>query len=252
MRGATSGIALALSWLTVLPVRGPREVDRTAGRRAIAAAPLVGVLLGLGAAGLLWVLLRLGAAPALAGVLTVGALALATRGMHVDGLSDTADGLGCYGPPERAREVMGSGAAGPFGVVTLFVCLGAQALALGSLAESGLWVAVVCGPLAGRAAVVQACRRGNPPARPTGFGALVADTQPWWAALAWTAAVVVVSGWAGANWWQGPVCVVVALLGAAALTRHCIRRFGGVNGDVLGACIEVTTTVVLIGLTLHG
>ncbi|MCK8659525.1 adenosylcobinamide-GDP ribazoletransferase, partial [Pseudomonas umsongensis] len=100
------GLPLALSWLTVLPVRGPADIDRAAAARAIRAAPVTGILLGAAAAGVLWLLLAAGCAPPLAGLLCVGFLAVATRGMHIDGLSDTADGLGCYGPPERAREVM--------------------------------------------------------------------------------------------------------------------------------------------------
>ncbi|MFZ2528876.1 MAG: adenosylcobinamide-GDP ribazoletransferase, partial [Rhodococcus sp. (in: high G+C Gram-positive bacteria)] len=132
-----SGLPLALSWLTVLPVRGPADIDRSAASRAIGAAPVTGVLLGAAAATVLWLLTTAGCAPPLAGLLCVGFLAVATRGMHVDGLSDTADGLGCYGSPERARDVMHSGGAGPFGVVTLVVVLGAQAWSFGALAEAG-------------------------------------------------------------------------------------------------------------------
>ncbi|WP_309112946.1 adenosylcobinamide-GDP ribazoletransferase [Saccharothrix sp.] len=229
---------LALSWLTVLPI-SVSDVDGRAARRAITWAPVVGVLLGGVAAAVLAGLSWLGAPPLLAGFLVVGGLALATRGMHLDGLADTADGLGCYGPPERALAVMKDGGAGPFAVVALIVVLGAEAVALPSVSAG----AVVLALAVGRAAFVLCCARGVPAARPEGLGALVAGTQPVWVVVGWWV-VLAVAGFFVAPV-HGPVAVVLALGLVLVLIRHTRRRFGGITGDVLGAACETASVAAL-------
>ncbi|WP_433591099.1 adenosylcobinamide-GDP ribazoletransferase [Nocardia sp. CA-145437] len=244
-----NGLRLAVSWLTVLPVRGPDEVDRSVAARAIGWAPVVGVLLGGGAAGLLWGLGKLGASGLLAGFVVVAGLALITRGMHVDGLADTMDGLGSYGPPERAREIMKSGGAGPFGVAALVFAVAIQAVSLGALAEQGRWAAVVLAVAVGRVAVVLACRRGIEAAPGAGFGALVAGTQSPVTGYGWGVIACAAAAFATGNHWQGPVAVVLGLVGAMVLVRHCVRRFGGLNGDVIGAALELSVTLAVAVLS---
>jgi adenosylcobinamide-GDP ribazoletransferase len=240
------GLALAASWLTVLPVRVPRDVDRAVARRALYWAPALGAALGVVAVGVLAALHALGTPPLLAGLAVVAVLAVLTRGMHLDGLADTADGLGCYGGPQRALAVMRDGSAGPFAVVTLVLVLTAQAAALGALTGTGRWLAVVLAVTSGRVTFSWCARAGVPPARPEGLGALVAGSQPRAAAPAWTLLLLACGSLAvPARAWQGALAVGTAGLVVVALSAHTSRRFGGVTGDVLGAASELATTVVL-------
>ncbi len=169
------GLRLALTTLTVLRVRGPRVLDRRTAGVAMSLAPLVGLLLGALAAGVLLGLRAVTDDDLLPAVAAVAVLAALTRGLHLDGLADTADGLASYLPPERAREVMKASDVGALGMATVVLSLALQAAALAAAGGRG-GVAVLLAAGAGRVAVTAACTPATPAAAPTGLGALVAGT----------------------------------------------------------------------------
>ncbi|MGC0332459.1 adenosylcobinamide-GDP ribazoletransferase [Streptomyces sp. SAI-170] len=248
---AAHGLRFAFGTLSVLPVRVTRW-DREAARGGMLCAPLVGAVLGIAAGAVGLLLLVLGAGPLLAAVASVAVPAVLTRGLHLDGIADTADGLGSGKPAEDALRIMKQSDIGPFGVITLLFVLLAQVAAVAQLYD-GSWtrgaLAVVVSATAGRLALTLAARVGVPAARPEGLGAAVAGVVPVRWAVGVALAVVVVAGGAYDFVW-GALAVVVAVGAAELLLRRCVRRFGGVTGDVFGGLEETAVTAALVVLAL--
>ncbi|MEU2351073.1 adenosylcobinamide-GDP ribazoletransferase [Modestobacter sp. NPDC049651] len=226
-------------------------------RRALPWAPLVGLVLGAAATVLAWATAR-GAGPLVGAVVGVAVLAGLTRGLHLDGLADTADGLGPLRGRERALEVMRSGDVGPFGVTTLVLALLLQVACLDRLlGTDGGWLALPVATVAARVAMAATGLPGVPLAAGSSLGAAVAGTVT----RRWLAGVLVVLaaltlGAAQLTYgdlapgWRLGAAALAGWLAAAALLRRARTRLGGVNGDVMGAAGEVTATVTLLAAAL--
>jgi adenosylcobinamide-GDP ribazoletransferase len=189
------------------------------------------------------------------GLLVVGTLALGSRGMHLDGLGDTVDGLGSGWDRERALKIMARGNTGPMGAVALMIIIGLQAAAVGRIVvdlPSAIYLgAIIC---CSRCALALTCRRGVPAAKNQGLGVAVAGSVPWIAAfLAWLAVAVILGvgqTLIGGSYALGAIAAVVAAVGVLLLVWRCVRRLGGVTGDVMGASIEVALTIMLVGVAV--
>jgi adenosylcobinamide-GDP ribazoletransferase len=246
-------LRLALGTLTSLPVAPPDRVDAAVAARSLLLAPLVGAALGAPAA----LVVSVGSAvfsPLVLAVLAVATLAVLTRAIHLDGLADTADGLGSGKPAAGALEVMRRSDIGPFGVVTVVLILVVDVAALSQAISLGRGLAtLVLGAALGRLAMAMACRRGVPAARSDGLGAAVAGTLAWSAwAVSLLGVVVVAAVLVVAAATPGLAAVILAL-GLALLVgelvlRLCVRRFGGITGDVLGAITELASAIAMLTL----
>lgn len=246
--GAATGL------FTVIPVR-PFDVDRGTARRAMAGFPWLGLLIGAAAGGVLWGAWHL-AGPLLGAMLGLAVVAAVTGALHLDGVADTADGLGSRRPPEEALRIMRKSDVGPMGVAVLVLVLLVDAAALASMPDALLGAVALAGAAAtGRLAVTLATT-SHRSARAEGFGALfVGVTRPVTAALTAAAVGVVILG---AAWWVGGLGAALAAaigLAAASLvgalwTWHLLRRLGGWTGDTFGSLIEVTQLVFLVAFAL--
>jgi adenosylcobinamide-GDP ribazoletransferase len=237
------GLVTALRTLSILPVpgKGAEEMAASLPWFAVAGCILGLILYGIA---LLVDLATAGAWPeGTAAAVLIGGAAL-TRGLHLDGLADCADGF--YGSRERERTlaIMKDPHVGTFGVVALVAVLLVRWVALARLAAAGLVFWIVGAYIVSRVAMV-GLAVWLPYARPEGGtgAAFVGNARPahgFWA-LACGAALLI--GGFGA---AGAAALVAGWAIARAIGLYSRWRIGGVTGDVLGACSEIVETAVLV------
>lgn len=253
-RTAGRSFAAAVSMFTIIPVRGPEAICPRLARRITLWLPAVGCLLAAPAAGVVlgaWAGGWSGPRRLLGAALAIAALAVLTGGLHLDGLADTADGLGSRKPAAQALEIMRRSDIGPMGVAALVLTVLVQVTALATVARgwqaaAALAIAVVTG----RVAVLVAS--GARAARSGGFGALIAGSTSALSRWLAGAALLAVTGAAGAVAGGLPLALrglaapAAGLLVAAGVRWLACRRLGGMTGDVYGALVEASTATVLL------
>ncbi|MBI1821003.1 MAG: adenosylcobinamide-GDP ribazoletransferase [Nitrospirae bacterium] len=236
--------AAAWNFLTIIPFpfAGKETVSAEDLGRSLTAFPWVGLALGL-MAGAAYLGLSQALPQALVALSVIFLLTIATRGLHMDGLADTLDGL-----QGRTREIslkiMKESTIGTFGALGLIFALGFKVSALFSLppreAIKALWMM----PLLGRWVFVTLLVY-FPYARPEGGlgSAFVSHAKPsnWiWATLFTGVAAILI-----ASWW-GAVLAGITLSLTWMAGRYFKSRLGGVTGDTVGGTGEVVETVTLI------
>ena len=239
-----NSLLAALQFLTLFP--WPRRPDRSADEVGPSAIffPVIGFLLGLI---LVFVnfLLEPFASPGLSSVVLVTILALLTRGLHLDGLGDTFDGMGAGGDRERVLRIMDDSHTGAFGLIAIVLLLFFKIHAIESI-DNERWRALLAAPILGRwAMVLLGCR--SKAAKP-GLGSTLIDRLETkhvvfatFVTLILVAAVLHGAGIAMMIW--------IAIF-ALASRKYFHHRLGGVTGDTFGAVGELSETSVLVILAL--
>jgi adenosylcobinamide-GDP ribazoletransferase len=236
---------LALTFLTKVPWPWRGEAAPEDLARSMLWFPWVGALLGAAFAGAWWGLSLLLPGPAAAALLLVLTV-LSTGALHLDGLADTADGLGGGHTPADRLRIMKDSRVGAFGVISLVLALLVKFAFFLALASKGpaLWP-VFLFPVVSRWGMTLLAFLA-PYARPEGgLGqAMTQGLDRGTLAGSTTGALVLAVAAAGAH---GLVLLLAAGVAVWLASHYFKRLLGGVTGDLLGAINEVLEILVLGG-----
>jgi cobalamin 5'-phosphate synthase/cobalamin synthase len=254
--GRLRQLALAVTFLTAVPLPDSGAVAPADLWASMAFYPLVGLLMGLAAWGAYAALLY-AVTPLVAAALVIVGIELASRALHLDGLMDTADGYLSGAPRERALEIMKDSRVGAMGVFAAIAVMVVKVSALASLARPGAALGLVIGLSAARLLPALDVRFFAY-ARREGTGAAFAGAGttngPVVVAAACAVAVALVVGALSSGGVRGTFLALDLAVAVVAVTL-CVqafvgRRLGGLTGDVYGLGIELAEALALVGAVI--
>lgn len=232
-------LKVAIGFLTVFKLGDfKEELGKEDIANSIAFFPIVGLLLG-GICMLAHLLLGYVVASDLVlSLFPVIILAVLTRGLHLDGVSDCFDALHfAWHDRERALCVMKGKAIGAFGASALVIVLVGKLVAISAIPEGfGIKSLLLIPSLSRWTPAIVAMQRAPASAEGLGYIFTVYSTRRAFfisgvVALALSFLLLGVKGIA--------IFVFVSLF-ASFLSSLFNRAFGGITGDVFGAVLEIS------------
>jgi adenosylcobinamide-GDP ribazoletransferase len=234
------GLIVAVQFLTRLPTprigdMQPRDLSRSA-----AFFPLVGAMIGAVVALAVWGLGRIDPwVGALAGVIL---WVWITGGLHLDGLGDVADAFGAsHRAPERFLAVLSDPHTGSFAVMAITLQIASKLVLLASVPTAALPWALILVPAWARFGTL--VWSTTLPSLKPGLAERFSSDIRWPTIAAWGVALIGASAWVAL-----PMLAALAIIPLGSLFWRW--RLGGINGDCLGASIEVMESLLLLAIVL--
>ena len=234
---------IAVSFLTIarVPFTSSQAITPADLARSFSWFPLVGLLLGLVLVAVACQLQNV--PPLLLAVAITALLAILTRGLHLDGLADLADGVGGGYTPERRLEIMKDSRTGAFGALAVIFAVLLKSAALNTLVLGHCWSGILVAPALSRYAMLLGAYK-MPYARSVGglarpFLEHMDFQQVLGASLLSLTFLALIS-------LKFSLLYLGLTLACVGLLRFLAGRWlGGITGDVLGALNEITEVVLL-------
>jgi adenosylcobinamide-GDP ribazoletransferase len=239
-------LCTAMRFLTLIPLSWRAEDDSKHFSESLVFFAVVGMVIGTIGAGGVFLLTMIFPQPV---VIAAGLayLAFISGCLHLDGLSDSADGLLSSRPKEVCLKIMKDSRAGAMGIVVVVLVLLTKYAALSALPVASLMPAFFLMPLAGRSAILLTMASLPYAREEGGLGLLFYSGNSKKAAaigLAILIAFLLI---------LAPGKLLPILVGFFAVNflfnTWCKMKLGGATGDTLGAVCELTEMIVAVSLT---
>lgn len=227
-------LILGLQFLTRLPVNIGVDYNRENLTKTTFFFPFIGMLVGAIAAAFYYIFSFISSD--IASICAVLALVITTGGLHIDGLSDTADGFFSSRPKEKILEIMKDSRVGAFGVIAIVLDILFKYVVIKSMEPKMAVAWIILSSGISRTMVSMLFCFGKS-ARKGGMGDMLMNKDSKKYFIPATIIFILIGLY---------ICRLnflitfgLALIFTLSLMRYSYKKIGGLTGDVFGANAEL-------------
>lgn len=235
-------IVVAFQFLTRLYLPINVEWDTGNLRRSLTWFGLVGAFIGVILAGAMTLFNRFDLIPAVAAIIILLIWIFITGGMHIDGISDMADGFFSMRDKEKTLEIMKDSHVGAFGVITIvfLLLIKFEMLKEFIIIEKNVWLLILPPTIARIAAGLVLSFYETTKKSGLGYTFHSSDPRIFWA-IGFVVTLIISS----ILNIKSLIFIGIAILASNLMALWAKKKIGGLNGDIYGAIVE---TVEVIGM----
>lgn len=235
-------IVVAFQFLTRLYLPINVEWDTANLRRSLTWFGLVGAFIGVILAGAMTLFNRFDLIPAVSAIIILIIWIFITGGMHIDGISDMADGFFSMRDKEKTLEIMKDSHVGAFGVITIvfLLLIKFEMLKEFIIIEKNVRLLILPPTIARIAAGLVLSFYETTKKSGLGYTFHSSDPRIFWA-IGFVVTLIISS----ILNIKSLIFIGIAILASNLMALWAKKKIGGLNGDIYGAIVE---TVEVIGM----
>ena len=235
-------IVVAFQFLTRLYLPINVEWDTGNLRRSLMWFGLVGAFIGVILAGAMTLFNRFDLIPAVSAIIILLIWIFITGGMHIDGISDMADGFFSMRDKEKTLEIMKDSHVGAFGVITIvfLLLIKFEMLKEFIIIEKNVWLLILPPTIARIAAGLVLSFYETTKKSGLGYTFHSSDPRIFWA-IGFIVTLIISS----ILNIKSLIFIGIAMLASNIMALWAKKKIGGLNGDIYGAIVE---TIEVIGM----
>lgn len=233
------GFLILLSFFTRIPIGKKIEYNEEEFVKGLSLYSLVGLIIGsfLAAGYFIGNFLEI---IYIKGLIITAIYIIITGGIHLDGASDTVDGLFSGRTGDKIFEIMSDSRIGAFGVISLNLILMSQVLFFSHI---NLYTLILV-PMVGKASVVVACSNMNYAKKSVGMGTLFVESIKA-KELCFNVATVLVLCALMPDYIVNIISIILTFVCVLFIGKWIKGKISGMTGDTCGFVAEVSQIIFM-------